>query len=105
MRATQRIQIVREIPWEGSGIGRAGVLNLHGYVRQVGEPRQPLPVMRRLVGPRRGDRDDGAEMPRPEPPKMQVGDAVVLGLDRLAHILGHARIRHAVEQDAAGIAQ
>ena len=61
-------------PGSRSAIGRAGVLNLDGDMRQVGEPGQSLPVMRRLMGIRRRDRHNGAKMPRPEPPEMQVGD-------------------------------
>src|SRR6266446_7106758 len=61
--------------------------------------------MRRLAFPRRCDRDNGAEMTRPQPPKMQIGDAVSVAFDHHANVLGHARIRRAVEQDAAGVAQ
>ena len=81
------------------------VLDLHGDVRQVGEGGQSLPVMRRLAPPGGRDRNDGAEMAGPEPPQMQVGDLIALALDQLADPLGHAWIRRAVEQDAAGIAQ
>src|ERR1700722_18017339 len=90
-------------PGSRSAIGGTGVLNLDSDMRQVGEPGQSLPIMRRLMGIRRRDRDNGAEMPRPEPPEMQVGDPVALGLDRLANFLGHLRIRHAIEQDATGV--
>ena len=50
------------------------MFDLDGDMRQVGEPGQSLPVMRRLMGICRRDRDNGAKMPRPEPPEMQVGD-------------------------------
>ena len=63
------------------GSSGVGVLDLHGDVGQVGEFGQALPVMRRIARARGGDRDDGAEMPGPEPPEMQVGDLIALGFD------------------------
>src|SRR6266404_8780971 len=36
---------------------------------------------------------------------MQIGDAISVAFDHPANFLGHARIRRAVEQDAAGVAQ
>ena len=81
------------------------MLDLHGDVGQVGESGQPPPVMRRLARARGRDRDDSAEMTRPKPPKMQVGDPISLAFNGPADSLGHARIRRAIEQDVAGIAQ
>src|SRR5579863_6982629 len=39
-----------------------------------------------------------------EPPQMQVGDLVALAFDCPLHLLGHGTVRHAIEQDGAGIA-
>ena len=112
-RATLPSEIFRRFERIISGIvGRVGLakcrtsmLDLDGDMGQVGELGQSLPVMRRLVHPAGCDRDDGAEVSRPKPPKVQVGDAVALAFDHLADSLRHARIRRAIEQDAAGIAQ
>ncbi len=61
--------------------------------------------MRRFVRVGGCDRDDGAEMSRPQPPKMQIGDPVALAFDDGADSFCHPWIRRAIEQDAAGIAQ
>lgn len=77
------------------------MLDLHGDVRQIGEFRQFLPVMRRPVRAAGCDRDNGAEMARSKPPKMQVGDLIALAFDCRADLFRHPRIRRAIEQDAA----
>src|SRR5581483_5327832 len=43
-------------------------------------------------------------MPGTEPPQMQIGQAIAIGLDHGAHTRGHAPIRIHIEQDRAGIA-
>src|SRR3977135_4611183 len=81
------------------------VLDLYGDMGQVGEFGQSLPVMRRLAASCGCNRDNGAEMPGPQSPEMQVGDLISLAFDYHTDSLCHTRIRRAVEQDAAGIAQ
>src|SRR4030088_601535 len=81
------------------------VLDLYRDMGQVGEFGQSLPVMRRLAASLGCTRENGAEMPGPQSPEMQVGDLVSLAFDYHTNSLCHKRIRRAVEQDAAGIAQ
>ena len=65
-----RVKIARISPNAASAPEGLGVLDFHGDMRQVGESRQPLPVMRRLAFSRGGDAEDGAKMSGPEPPEM-----------------------------------
>ena len=84
---------------------RAGMLHFHGDMGQVGQPGEPLPVMRRLASLGGCDRNDGTEMSRAQPPEMQVGYLVALAFDDAADLVRHTRVWRSIEQDASGIAQ
>ena len=75
------------------------MLDLDGDMRQIGESGQPPPVMRRLARSCVATETMAPRWPGPEPPEMQVGDLIALAFDHLADLLGHARVRRAVEQD------
>src|SRR5579871_3005828 len=70
------------------GLPRAR-MHLDGHVRERMERGQPLAIERRRTRHCGCDRNDGADVARPEPPQMQVAQPVAVALDRHADVLRH----------------
>src|ERR1700738_3981725 len=77
--------------------------NLDGEMRQRFEPGKSIAIIVSLTSLAGYDRDYRPEMPRPQAPKMEIGELVTLGLNFLTQLVGHAFVGIHVEQDRAGV--
>src|ERR1700730_6074586 len=66
--------------------------DLDREMRQRFEPGEPGTVIVGIALFAGDDRNDRAEMSRPEPPEMEIGEFVAIGLDLLAQLGGHALV-------------
>src|ERR1700733_3953827 len=80
------------------------LLDLDRQMRQSGKGRQPVPVIALPACVARYDGDNRAEMARPQPPKMKVGNLITFPLNGRAHLVGDPVIRRHVEEDGSSVA-
>jgi hypothetical protein len=67
------------------------------------ETREQAAIVFRRALFRGHDRNDRAEMARPQAPEMEVGELIPVGFNGLAQPGGYMRIRIHVEQDRGGV--
>src|SRR6202158_3353491 len=97
------IQIRGEAPQsvllKKSGLAR----DLDGEMRQRFEARKSIAIIFSIMSLAGDDRNDRPEMPRPQAPKMEIGERITLGLDFLTQLVGHALVGIHIEQNRAGV--
>src|SRR5271169_4762436 len=81
-----------------------GSPDLNSQVRQRLKPRELGAVEAFLPLCRRDHGHDRAEMSRPQPPQMKVGEFITFAFDRLADIVAHMAVRVHIEQDRTRVA-
>src|SRR5580704_183945 len=74
------------------------LIDFDGHMRKSGEALEPLLVDRRRLRRIGNDRGDHGGVAGAELPKMQIGEAISIGLDAVANALRHRRIGNGIEK-------